>query len=345
MPTTENYSPQYIASIGETPLPTVAISLATNEKQCYYFCRQFMKPKKLQGVIPPIGTPLTAEGNVDVPGLRRLTKYLMDAGCHGLFVNGSMGGFAFLTDEDQSRAIETVVETVNGVIPVMAGVGEMSTPRAVRRAKQIASLGVTHITLLAPIFYFAQQEHLIRYFSDIAAAVDLPVVLYDNPVLTKNPIHPETVAELKNKVPNLVGVKESNQDCINLQRLLDLTKGDNSFSVLTGSEFLILVGLQMGVSGCVGGVHNICPRLAVALYEAFLRGDIAAASQYQRALSEIWQIFNYGNVWGGFEEALRYLGICEHAAGEPYVSALSDAERNEVRTILIRHLSAAVLSS
>ncbi|MHB1022216.1 MAG: dihydrodipicolinate synthase family protein [Acidobacteriaceae bacterium] len=304
-----------------------------------------MKTRKLSGVIPPVGTPLTAEGAVDVPGLRRLTKYLLDAGCHGLFANGSMSGFAFLSDREQSRAIATVVETAEAKVPVMAGLGEMSTTRAVQRAREIASLGVTHITLLSPIFYIAQQEHLIRYFSDIAAAVDLPIVLYDNPVLTKNPIHPETILELRQRVPNLVGVKESNQDCVNLQRLLDLTKGDESFSVLTGSEFLIVVGLQMGVDGCVGGVHNICPRVAVDLYEAFVQGDLAAAHHHQRMLTEIWQIFTYGNVWGGYEEALRYLGICERAAGEPYVTALTDGDKAAVRAILSRHLTPASMLS
>lgn len=304
-----------------------------------------MKIKKLSGVIPPVGTPLTPEGDVDVAGLRRLTRYMLDAGCHGLFANGSMSGFAFLTDAEQMRAIETVVEVAGGRVPVMAGVGEMSTSRAVKRAKEIAALGVSHLTLLSPLFYLAQQQHLVRYFSDIAAAVDLPIVLYDNPVLTKNPIFPETIAELRRSIPNFVAVKESNQDCINLQTLLEVTKGDEEFSVLTGSEFLIVVGLQMGVDGCVGGIHNVCPRVAVDLYEAFVRGDLEAAQRHQRTLTEIWQVFTYGNVWGGYEEALRYLGVCDRAAGEPYVTLLTNAEKAEVHAILSRHLAPAILQS
>ncbi len=297
-----------------------------------------MKSKKLRGVIPPVGTPLTPEGRVDVLGLRRLTRRLLDAGCHGLFANGSMSGFAFLTDEEQLRAVETVVDVAEGKIPVMAGVGELSTPRAVKRAREMAALGASHISLLAPIFYLAQQEHLVRYFSDIAASVDIPIVLYDNPVLTKNPIQPETILLLKDKIPSLVGVKESNQDCVNLQQLLSLTRGDGSFSVLTGSEFLIVVGLQMGVDGCVGGVHNICPETAVKLFQAFERGDIEAALEHQRVLGEVWRVFNYGNVWGGYEEALRYLGICDWAAGEPYVTELTAAERADVHAILDRYV-------
>ncbi len=297
-----------------------------------------MKASTLFGVIPPIGTPLNPEGGVDVLGLQRLTHHLLNGHVHGVFVNGSMGGFAFLTDTEQLRSIATVVDTVAGSVPVMAGLGESSTTRAVLRAREMAKLGITHLSVLAPLFYLAEQDHLVRYFSEIAAAVDLPIVLYDNPVLTKNPIHPETVIRLRARIPHLVGMKESNQDCVNLQLLLELTRNEENFSVLTGSEFLIVVGLQMGVKGCVGGIHNICPSIAVELYEAFLKGDIETARKRQEVLTQLWQIFRQGSVWNAFEEALRFLGICERTAGEPYVTPLSQAERDNIRNILARYL-------
>jgi 4-hydroxy-tetrahydrodipicolinate synthase len=300
--------------------------------------------KKLTGVVPPVGTPLTAGDRVDVPGLRRLTRHLIDGGVHALFANGSMGGFAFLTDAEQMRCIETVVDEAGGKLPVMAGLGETSTSRAVLRAKEIQRTGASYLSLLPPFYFFAQQKHLIAYFSEVAAAVDLPVLLYDNPVATKNPIYPETVAELRSKIPHLVGVKESNQDCVNLQRLLSLTRDDPNFSVLTGSEFLILIGLQMGVQGCVGGLHNICPRIAVELYDAFQRGDLATARERQLALTDLWQIFTCGNVWGAFDEALRYLGICDRATGAPYITALTETEREKVHALIDRHVGAPVSS-
>ncbi|MFP5230919.1 MAG: dihydrodipicolinate synthase family protein [Acidobacteriota bacterium] len=300
-----------------------------------------MRLHALHGVIPPLGTPLNAQGGVDTDGLRRLTRHVLDGGVHGVFTNGSMGGFAFLTDTEQMRAIETVVDTVQGKVPVMAGLGELSTTRAVARAREIAQLGISHLSVLAPLFYLADQDQLFRYFCEIAAAIDIPMVIYDNPVLTKNPILPETILRLRAQIPHLVGVKESNQDCVNLQTLLDLTRNEKNFSVLTGSEFLIVVGLQMGVQGCVGGVHNLCPQVAVELYDAFLKGDIDTANDRQRVLTEVWQIFRQGGVWSAFEEALRYLGLCERAAGEPYVHPLSSEERENIRTILARHLAPA----
>jgi dihydrodipicolinate synthase/N-acetylneuraminate lyase len=287
---------------------------------------------KLAGVIPPIGTPIL-DGEVDEPGLRRLTRYLLDAGVNGLLANGTMGGFAFLTDEEQLRAISIVVSEVNGTIPVMGCIGETSTSRAIRKAKQIAREGVTHLTVLAPFYFFTTQENLRSFFLDVAAATDLPLFLYDNPVMTKNSIDPETVANLRQAIPHLAGIKESNQDCVNLQKVIDLNQSE-AFSILTGSEFLIFVGLQMGCDGFVGGLHNICPHLAVALYRAYRRGDMSGARKLQRDLAATWELFRFGNIWGAFDEALRYLKIAECATGAPYVSKLAPDEVAGVHAIL-----------
>jgi dihydrodipicolinate synthase/N-acetylneuraminate lyase len=293
-----------------------------------------MKPT---GIIPAIGTPLGTGDRVDETGLRRLTRYLLGSGVHGLFVNGSMGGFAFMTDTEQIRAIATVVSETNRAVPVMAGLGESSTSRAVAQARRVAREGADFLTVLPPLFFLTTQQHLIAYFSEIASAVDLPILLYDNPVLTKNPIEPDTIASLRHNVRHIVGVKESNQDCVNLQRLLQLVRGDAGFSVLTGSEFLAFVHLQMGVDGCIGGLYNVCADLAVDLYTAFKAGDSGRATARQQDLIETWQIFRYGAIWGAFDEALRHLGICERATGAPYITPVTDDERAKIHGILDRY--------
>jgi 4-hydroxy-tetrahydrodipicolinate synthase len=293
--------------------------------------------RTVSGVIPAIGTPLKDEDRVDEAALRRLTRYIVRAGVHGLLANGSMSGFAFLTDEEQIRAVSIVVEEVNGAVPVMGGIGETSTSRAIRKARQIVKEGVTHLSILPPFYFLTAQEHLLAYFSEIAAAVDLPIFLYDNPVLTKNPIHPETVAELQ-RIPSIVGIKESNQDMVNLQTLLNLTSGRKNFSVLTGSEFLIVVALQMGCSGFIGGLHNLCPHMAVDLYTSYCSGNLERAREIQQDLINTWQIFKYGKIWGAFDEALRYLGLADRATGAPYVSRLTPEETVKVREILDRYV-------
>jgi dihydrodipicolinate synthase/N-acetylneuraminate lyase len=221
----------------------------------------------------------------------------------------------------------------------LGGLGETGTSRAVRKAKEVERLGVDYLSILPPFYFFASQDHLIAYFSEIAASVDLPIFLYDNPGMTKNPILPETVAELRRRIPRIVGIKESNEDCRNLQSLLDIMREDSEFSVLTGSEFLIVVGLQMGCSGFIGGLHNLCPHLAVALYRAFRAGRLDTAKTLQSDLAQAWQIFKYGNIWGAFDESLRYLGLAERATGAPYVSKITAEEAGKVHQILDRYVT------
>jgi len=293
---------------------------------------------KLRGVIPPLGTPLKGNNEVDEAGLRRMNQYLLGAGVDAIFANGTMGGFAFLTDDQQIRSVATTVAEVNKSVPVMAGLGETSTSRAVSMAKRLAAEGPDALSLLPPFYFLATQDHLYAYFSEIAAAVDLPIMLYDNPVLTKNPIHPETIARLAREIPHLIGVKVSNSDQANLQSVLTLTKSQPGFTVLTGHEFLIVVGLQMGCGGFVGGLHNICPHIAVGLWRAFRAGDIELAAKLQQDLIATWQLFRCGDIWGAFDEALRYLGLCDRATGTPYVTAISKEEKKKVHGILDQYV-------
>jgi dihydrodipicolinate synthase/N-acetylneuraminate lyase len=92
----------------------------------------------------------------------------------------------------------------------------------------------------------------------------------------------------------------------------------------------------MGCSGFIGGLHNICPHLAVALYDAFRSGSLDIARNLQRDMNQAWGVFRYGNVWGGFDEALRYLEIAERVTGAPYLSKLSPRETSEVHAIIER---------
>jgi dihydrodipicolinate synthase/N-acetylneuraminate lyase len=293
---------------------------------------------KLAGVIPALATPLSGEDDVDERGLRRLVRYILGAGVHGILVNGSMGCFSLLTDEEQLRAISIVVSEVNGAVPVLAGLGETGTRRALDKAEQIARTGTDYVAALLPFYMRPNQQQLFSYYSDIALAKILPVLVYDNPIHTKCNVQPETIARLCESHSNIVGVKESDPDCANLQELIHLMSTFSRFSVLTGSETLMLVGLQMGCDGAVGGLYNICPHMAVAAHEAFRQGDLGRALQLQRTMIDIAKVFQYGAIWGGFDEAMQYLGLYIRSSRAPYSTSLTEQETFQVRHILDEHL-------
>jgi len=92
-------------------------------------------------------------------------------------------------------------------------------------------------------------------------------------------------------------------------------------------------------------LHNVCPNIAVELYNAFRAGDLETARQRQQSLIETWQIFKHGAIWGAFDEALRWLGMCERATGAPYTTALSAEEQSSVHAILEKHVRPCIAAS
>lgn len=287
---------------------------------------------KLKGIIPPVGTPLTSDERVDEAGLRRLVAYLVDAGVHGVFANGTMGCFALLTDREQQRAIEIVVDEVNGRIPVIAGVSDTGTKRVAEKLREIQRLGIDYLTALPPYYFTLTQENATSFFREIAQAAEKPVLIYNNPYLTKCNLSIETIVNLGNE-PNIVGLKETNQDCNRWVQLIEALRGLEDFSILLGTELLIPQGLMMGADGAIGGAHNMSPQVAVELYRAVEERDYDRAFQLSRRLAKICKVFDYGDIWGGFEAALQALGICDKVTAAPYRSATAE-ERRQVEAVL-----------
>ncbi len=287
---------------------------------------------KLKGIVPPIGTPVTSGERVDEKGLRQLVRWLLDGGVHGIFANGTMGCFALLTDREQLRAIEIVADEVNGRVPVVAGVSDSGTGRVVEKIREVEKLNVDYLTAVPPYYYKLTQSEAKSFFRTIAEAAQRPVLLYNNPYLTKLDLDISSIVELAGE-PNIVGLKETNQDCNRWTQLFEEFRGNDDFSILLGTELLIPQALMMGADGAIGGAHNIAPKFGVELYEAATTGDYESAFDRSRMLGKICRIFQYGEIWGGFEAALQVLGICEKTVLAPYRPATAE-DREKVKEIL-----------
>ena len=249
---------------------------------------------KVRGVVVPIATPLEAGDRVDEAGLRRLTRYVVNAGVHGILVNGSMGGFAFLTDGEQERSISIVLDEVSGAIPVLAGLGETSTSRAVRRARKFASAGVHSLSVLAPFYFFAAQEHLVKYLQrdrGVCGVPDIPLRQPDAHQESHSSRDGRRVATAR--PDDRRASRRATRTAPTFRSCCGCSREDPRFSILIGSESLLVVALQMGCDGFVGGLHNICPALAVAFYDAFVAGDLQRARDLQQQLVDAAEIFRY----------------------------------------------------
>jgi dihydrodipicolinate synthase/N-acetylneuraminate lyase len=290
---------------------------------------------KLSGVIVPHVTPLTRDERLDAAGLERLLEFLLRAGVHGIFSNGSMGGFAFYPDAMQLETIARTVEIVRGRVPVLAGVSDTSTTRVLARVRDAATLGADALVVLPPFYYLCRQDEIVQFFRAVADESPLPIVLYDNPKLAKNAIAPDTLAALAAH-PNIIGAKVSANDVFKWQTILRLDLPRERFGLICGVESMMGLGLQIGFDGVTGGVHNLVPGLAVELFDAVKAGRAEEVELIQQKLNRVYRVFEIDGGWRGAELTLSALGICQKVTAAPHDLPIPTEKRRAILEVLTR---------
>jgi 4-hydroxy-tetrahydrodipicolinate synthase len=245
--------------------------------------------EKLRGIIVPLVTPLTADRRVDEESLRNLVDYVVDGGVNGIFVMGTTGEFQYLTFEEQRSAIEVAVDAVGDRSLVVAGITAKSVEETTRNVIEIGALPTPPQALVIAPLYYHSNRNLGRHIERLSRLSKLPILLYNNiGIVTRRwkrkDIIPGLVGEMA-LLPNVVGIKDSSGNRDYFTQLLRYQSP--SFHVFQGDEVLLLDALQLGAAGAVSSMANIFPRLLVAAYEAFDKGETKAAEACQRAINQI----------------------------------------------------------
>ncbi|MEU1468134.1 dihydrodipicolinate synthase family protein [Streptomyces sp. NPDC005761] len=299
---------------------------------------------RYSGVIPPVVTPLTADGELDRPSLERVVGHLLDGGVSGLFALGSSGETAYLTPGQQDEVIEVITSAAAGQVPVLVGAIETTTNRAIERARRAAALGADAVVVTAPFYTRTHDLEIDRHFRDIAAAVDLPLLAYDVPVCVHSKLDPELLLPLAADGV-LAGVKDSSGDDGSFRRLV-LGAGElPDFSVLTGHELVVDAMMLGGADGSVPGLGNVDPHGYVRLHHAAVTGDWAAARAEQDRLVALFDIIRAarpGTVsataagLGAFKTALMLRGIISTNVMSPPMRRLDATETATIAACLDR---------
>lgn len=296
------------------------------------------------GVIPPVVTPLTADGELDVPSLERVVGHLIDGGVTGLFALGSSGETAYLTPGQQDRVIEAITAAAGGQVPVLVGAIETTTNRAIERARRAAELGADAVVVTAPFYTRTHDTEIDRHFRDIAAALDLPVLAYDVPVCVHSKLDPELLLRLAADGV-LAGVKDSSGDDGSFRRLAIGARELPDFSVLTGHELVVDAMMLGGADGSVPGLGNVDPHGYVRLHEAAVRGDWTAARAEQDRLVALFDIIRAARPGtasataaglGAFKTALMLRGVIATNVMSPPMRRLDAEETAAVAACLER---------
>ena len=242
------------------------------------------------GIVTPIVTPLTADGEVDVPSLERLTRHLVDAGVHGIFVLGSTGEVAYLTDAQRELVVRTVVTAVGGRVPVMAGVIDLTTPRVTEQVRTAVAAGAHAVVATAPVYAINDTAEIERHFRAVAATSDLPLLAYDIPVRVKTKLPADLLVKL-GREGVLAGVKDSSGDDVGFRRLVAANAAAGSpLALFTGHEVVVDGMLLLGADGVVPGLANVDAAGYVRLWDRAQAGDWVGARAEQDRLASLFEI-------------------------------------------------------
>jgi 1-pyrroline-4-hydroxy-2-carboxylate deaminase len=232
-----------------------------------------------RGVYPAATTQFAEDGSVDLAGTQKVLGALVDDGVDGLIVLGTCGENNSLEPDEKRAVLKAAVEAVGGRVPLVTGVSELTTDRAVAYAKDAAAIGLDALMVLPAMVYVPQPHELAAHLRRVAEATPLPVMLYNNPPAYRVSIGFDVLDALAD-VPNIVAIKESAPDP---RRFTDLiNRHGDRFALMAGLDDVALEGLLLGATGWVSGLTSAFPRESVALVAAVEQGDLDTARAIYR---------------------------------------------------------------
>lgn len=237
-----------------------------------------MKNTIFTGMATAIVTPMATDGSIDYEALGRFIEFQIENGINALVVMGTTGENATIEPEDQKKVIAYTVEKVNHRVPVIAGTGTNNTEHVLHNTKNACEVGADAILVVTPYYNKATQNGLIKHFTTIADASTVPMILYNVPGRTGCNLLPKTVAKLAEH-PNIAAIKEATGSMAQMVEIMHLC-GDK-IDVYSGEDALTVAMMAMGGKGTISVLSNVAPKQSVAMTDACLRGDYAAAAKLQ----------------------------------------------------------------
>ncbi len=214
----------------------------------------------LSGSIVALVTPMKCCGNIDFYALENLIDWHINQGSKGIVSVGTTGESATLTVDEHLKVIGHTVDYVNGRIPVIAGSGSNSTSQAVETTIESKKLGANYSLSVTPYYNKPTQNGLIEHYTKIADSCDLPIILYNVPSRTACDLLPSTV-EILSKHQNIIGIKESINDEIRINELINISKkSESDFYILSGDDATFFKLIQNGGHGVISVAANIVPK-------------------------------------------------------------------------------------
>ena len=265
--------------------------------------------KKLKGVVTAMLTPFDEKGEVVENALKDHVDFLIKKKVDCLYPGGTTGEMYLLNTEERKRIAQIVVKQAASKVTVYIHVGAMNERDTINLAKHAYEIGADGIGVVTPSYFKVTDYEMEEYYVSVANSIpeDFPVYLYNIPQLSGNDLTPRVIERILKRTKNVIGIKYSLADMLRTAEYIKLN--DGQFSVLQGTDRLLLPSLVMGCDGTVSGVSSVYPEPFVSVYQNYISGDMEAAAESQLQATEIAELLMNGSNMSYFKEGLKLRGI------------------------------------
>ncbi|GAE34649.1 4-hydroxy-tetrahydrodipicolinate synthase [Halalkalibacter akibai] len=281
-------------------------------------------------ILTAMVTPFNQHGQLDVEATKDLVRHLMANGTEALVVAGTTGESPTLSTEEKLMLFKTVVETVNGQIPVIAGTGSNNTQASIELTKQAEQIGVDAIMLVVPYYNKPCQEGMYAHFSAIANTTKLPVMLYNIPGRSAVNMTPDTTLRLA-QIPNIVSTKEASGDLEAIASIIE--HAPEGFSVYSGDDSLTLPILAIGGTGVVSVASHIVGNEMQQMVRNYQGGQVTAAAMQHRQLLPVMKTLFIAPNPTAVKAALEMKGVTVGSVRLPLIP-LTAEQQAELQTVV-----------
>lgn len=260
---------------------------------------------KYKGVIPAFYACYDKDGNISPEGVQALTRYFIEKGVKGVYVNGSSGECIYQSVEDKKTVLENVMEAAGGRLTVIAHVACNNTEDSKILAAHAEKLGVDAIAAIPPIYFHLPEYAIAEYWNDIsAAAPETDFVIYNIPQLAGVALTMDLFAGMR-KNPRVIGVKNSSMPVQDIQ-MFKAAAGED-YIIFNGPDEQFMSGRVIGAEGAIGGTYGAMPELFLKLDELVKAGEMEAAKDLQYVINSIiYKMCSaHGNMYGVIKEILK----------------------------------------
>lgn len=263
---------------------------------------------EVQGIFPPVPTPFTEAGELNLGALQSNIQSLVAAGVHGVVLLGSNGEYPLL-DEDEKRAV--IAAGLEALPPGklgLVGTGAESTRAVLRLTEYAAARGAAAVLVVSPSYYkpMMTREALRRFYLEVAGASPVPVMLYSVPKFTGYDLPADLVVELAQH-PNICGIKDSSGNVVQLAGYVD--RCPPGWSIVVGNGSALYPAMAVGVQGGVLALANVAPAETVRLYDLYRAGELAEARRLQALLTPVNQAVTAQFGIPGVKAAMEMRGL------------------------------------